>query len=199
MALPSHALLRDDRAVRAAMAPLRRRMLEELREPHSAVTLAERLGIPRQKVGYHLKALEEAGLIRLHEERRKRGFTERVMVAAAEAFVIDPGALDAGEIADVETQDRHASGHLIRTASEVVREVARMKAAADEAGQRLLTFTIEADVSLTRPADFDALADDLTRAVAEVARRYADPEGRRYRLMACARPASKSAKPPTSN
>lgn len=183
------ALLDDLDTALVALAPIRRRILAALVEPGSAASLAERLEMPRQKIGYHLKALEAAGLVRPAGERRKRGFTERLFVAAG-AYVLDPALLQAPLDPDaVEAQDRHAVDHLVATASTLVRDVARMREAAAAEGARLLTLTVEADVTFATPADFDAFSDDVARAVADLARRYAAPGGRRYRLTAAAHPA----------
>lgn len=183
------SLLDDLDAAHLALAPIRRRILASLVEPASAAGLAERLEMPRQKIGYHLKALEDAGLIRLAGERKKRGFTERLFVAA-ENYVLDPALLQALPDPDaIETQDRHAAGHLINTASAMVRDVARMREAAEAEGSRLLTLTVEADMSFAAPADFDAFSRDVADAVARLARQYAAPGGRRYRLTAAAHPA----------
>lgn len=183
------SLLDTLHAAHLALAPIRRRILAALVEPASAAGLAEQLEMPRQKIGYHLKALEDAGLIRLAGERKKRGFTERLFVAA-ENYVLDPALLQTPVDPDVvEAQDRHAVGHLINTASAMVRDVARMREAAEAEGARLLTLTIEADLTFARPADFDAFSHDVAEAVAALARRYSAPEGRRYRLTAAAHPA----------
>lgn len=183
------ALLDDLDTALLAMAPIRRRILAALIEPASAAGLAEQLGMPRQKIGHHLRALEAAGLINLAGERRKRGFTERLFVAAAD-YVIDPALLQAPADPDaVEAQDRHAADHLISTASAMVRDVARMRQAAAAEGARLLTLTVEADVAFATPADFDAFTREVSEAVAALARRYAAPSGRRYRLTAAAHPA----------
>src|SRR5688500_12673650 len=122
MNLRPSALLDDLETARLALAPIRRRILAALAEPASAAGLAERIGMPRQKIGYHLRALEAAGLVRPAGERRKRGFTERLFVAA-ENYVLDPALLQAPADADaVEAQDRHAADHLISTASTLVRD-----------------------------------------------------------------------------
>ena len=39
--------------------------------------LAAAIGLPRQKVNYHLRALERHGLVELVQERRKGNVTER--------------------------------------------------------------------------------------------------------------------------
>ncbi|WP_292066812.1 ArsR/SmtB family transcription factor [Brevundimonas sp. UBA7664] len=183
------ALLDDLDTALLALAPIRRRILAALTEPASAAGLAEQLALPRQNIGYHLNALEAAGLVQLAGERRKRGFTERLFVAA-QNYVFDPAMLQAPPDPDaIQAQDRHAADHLIATASTMVRDVARMRQAADAEGARLLTLTVEADVAFATPADFDAFTEDVSAAVAALARKYAAPTGRRYRLTAVAHPA----------
>ena len=61
-----------------ALEPTRARVLAELVKPGSATTLAERLGLPRQQLNYHVRALEAQGLVALVEVRSRRGCTERV-------------------------------------------------------------------------------------------------------------------------
>jgi len=183
------ALLDDLDTALLALAPVRRRILTALTEPASAAGLAEQLGLPRQNIGYHLNALEAAGLVQLAGERRKRGFTERLFVAARN-HVFDPGLMQSPPDPDaVEAQDRHAADHLISTASAMVRDVARMRQEAAAEGSRLLTLTVEADVTFATPADFDAFTEEVSAAVAALARKYAAPSGRRYRLTAAAHPA----------
>ena len=76
-----------------ALDPVRARLLAELAEPASAATLALRVGLTRQKVNYHLRALEAHGLVQVAEERRWGGLTERLLVATAASYVISPGTL----------------------------------------------------------------------------------------------------------
>lgn len=169
-----------------ALSPLRRRLLEALREPGSAASLALRLDMPRQKLGYHLRALEAAGLVRLVEERKRRGFVERVLIA--DAFVLDPGLVTPPR--ETGAQDQYAASHLVGVAGNVVREVTRMASAAEAEGKRLLTLTIEADVGFAEPKDFEMFAERLAKAAHELALHYVPGEGRKpYRLIIGAHPA----------
>ena len=52
----------DPAAATVALEPMRSRLLSELVAPASAATLATRVGLARQKVNYHLHALEAHGL-----------------------------------------------------------------------------------------------------------------------------------------
>ena len=49
------AVIEDPAAAEASLDPIRARLLAELAEPGSATMLAARVGLPRQKVNYHLR------------------------------------------------------------------------------------------------------------------------------------------------
>ena len=65
------------------MDATRLRLVRELVEPDSAAGLAKRLGLPRQRLNYHLRELEAAGLLELVEERRRGNCVERIVRAVA--------------------------------------------------------------------------------------------------------------------
>ena len=88
-------VIADPAAAEASLDPVRGRLLAELAEPGSAAGLAEKVGLPRQNVNYHLKALERHGLVELVDEHRKGNVTERVLRATAASYVISPADLAA--------------------------------------------------------------------------------------------------------
>ena len=51
------------------------------------------MDLGRQRVNYHLRELEKAGLVHLVEERQRRGCVERILAARADAFVVDPAVM----------------------------------------------------------------------------------------------------------
>ena len=79
------AVIEDASAAEVSLDPIRARMLAELAEPHTATTLAARLGLARQTVNYHVKTLEQHGLVELVEERRKGNMTDRAGSGATAA------------------------------------------------------------------------------------------------------------------
>src|SRR3954469_18022629 len=85
----------DPSAATIALEPIRSRLLSELAAPASAATLATRVGVARQKVNYHLRALEAHGLVQLAEQRKWGGLTERLLVATPSSYVVSPSALGA--------------------------------------------------------------------------------------------------------
>ena len=189
MPVASTRLVDDPDRVRAALSPLRRELLRRLTQPASATELATAMGLPRQKVNYHLRVLERTGLIELVEERRRRGCTERIMRAGADAFVVDPAVLGGGRSRLAE-RDRFAAEHLVETAAATVRDVSRMQSAAAEQDKRLLTFTVETEVAFAEPADVHRFTDTLSRAIASAAEEFGTRDGGRpYRIVVGGHPA----------
>jgi DNA-binding transcriptional ArsR family regulator len=180
-------LVDEPERLRRALSPLRRQLLERLRTPASASQLAAELELPRQRLGYHLRELEAAGLVELVEQRRRRGFVERVLRATAQAYVVDPAVLGGHD--EEATGDRHAAEHLIDVAARTVRDVARMQGAAGKAARRLLTFTVETEVRFAAPADVHRFTEALAGAVADVVAAFNTPGGRPYRVAALGHPA----------
>jgi DNA-binding transcriptional ArsR family regulator len=173
--------MEESQQVRSALSPMRARLLELLREPASATELGQALGLPRQKINYHLRVLEAAGLVRLVETRARRGFTERVLQATAHEFVVDPQLM--GSASRVRSQDRFAAEHLMDVAADTVRDVSRLRSGAEQSGKRLLTFTIETSVSFADPADVHTFTNELAEAIAAASARHSSPTGRSYRVV----------------
>lgn len=176
--------------VRLALSPIRRELLSLLRTPSSATQLAAVLEFPRQRVNYHLRALENAGLVELVEERPRRGCVERILRTRPGTFVVDPTVMTAGETEKfTRIHDQYAAEHLVGVAAATVRDVARMQAGAAAKSKRLLTFTVEAEVRFARPDDVHAFTDELTEAVRQVVARFDSPDGRPYRMVVGGHPA----------
>jgi DNA-binding transcriptional ArsR family regulator len=187
------AVLDDPAAAGAVLDPLRARVLAELAEPGSATTVAAALGLPRQQVNYHLRALEACGLVVLVEERPRRGLTERVVRATASSYVVSPAVLGA-LAAEPARADRLSARYLLALASRTVREVASLLAGATRAGRVVATLAIDTDIRIASAADRAAFADELAAAVRDIAARYHDEQaaaGRWHRLVVTAYPTPK--------
>jgi DNA-binding transcriptional ArsR family regulator len=193
-AAPAVALVDRPDAVRAALSPIRTRMLARLRRPASATMVAEEMGLARQRVNYHLRALEAAGLLILVEERQRRGCVERILVARARAFVVDPAVMSGTPKPSAAVrQDRFAAAHLIAAAADIMRDVTRMQTRAAEQGARLLTFTLDTEIAFASPAEFERFSSELAAHLAHMASAFHQRAGgRRYRIVAGAHPAPKS-------
>ena len=175
-------------SIATALDPVRARLLGELAVPASAAGLAARVGIARQKINYHLKALEAHGLVELSEERRHGGITERVLQASAASYVVSPAAVSASAADPDANADHLSAGYLIALAGRLVREVGALARRAGASGKRLPTLTIDTQIGFRSAADRAAFADDLTAAVLDLAARYHHDDGRPHRLVVAAHP-----------
>ena len=191
-AVPDVAVLDDPATAIVALDPLRSRLLASLAcEPASAAGVAARLGLPRQKLGHHLRSLQEQQLVVEVGSRRHGGLTERILAASAGAYVVSPSALGDAAAAPRRLPDRLSAAYLVAVAARVVREVGTMLRGAEAAGQRLPTLSVDTDVRFRSAEDRAAFADELAAGVRSLVARYHDeaaPAGRWYRIVAIAHP-----------
>jgi DNA-binding transcriptional ArsR family regulator len=181
----------DPQAAAVALEPVRSRLLAELGQPASAAMLAARLGTPRQKLTYHLRALEEHGLVQEAETRRWGGITERLLVASAGSYLVSPSALGPAAADPARTRDHLSASYLIALAGRAVREVGTMLRLAKSAAKPLATLSIDTEIRFRSAAERAAFTRELTEAVAALAARYHDaaaPGGRPHRLLVMAHP-----------
>lgn len=188
----SIAVVDDPERASLLLDPGRRRLLEALLEhPDSAAGLARRLDEPRQRLNYHLRALEDGGLVELEEERRKGNCVERVLRVVARRFVVDPAALRGLAADPAELSDRFSAGYLVALASRGIRELAGLVEKAGEEKKRVATAGLDTRVRLATPADFEAFVEDLAGVVAKVVAEHHDEDarGRPFRVVAGTYPA----------
>lgn len=185
------ALIDDPAAAGVSLDPVRARLLAELAEPGSATTLAQKIGLPRQKVNYHLRALERHGLVELVAERRKGNCTERMMRATASSYVISPSVLGAVEPDPRRRPDRLSAQWLLALSARLVRDVGELIIGATRARRRLATFAIDGEVRFASAADRAAFIAELSDTVISLVSKYHDesaPGGRNHRIVVAAHP-----------
>jgi DNA-binding transcriptional ArsR family regulator len=184
-------VISDPAVAVAALDPIRSALLAELAEPASAAILATRLGLPRQKVNYHLRALEACRLVEVADERQWGGLTERLLVLSAKSFVVSPEALGAVAADPKRSKDQLAASYLIALGARIVREVGDLWKRATKADKQLATLSIDAEVRFASPAARAAFTNELTRAITELVSRYHDASasgGRDHRLVIVSHP-----------
>lgn len=184
-------VIEDPAAAAVALDPIRARLLSELAVPASAAALAERVGLSRQKVNYHLRTLEAHGLVHVAGERRWGGLTERLLVATAGSYVVSPGALGEAAVDPARAQDRLSARFLIALAARIVREVAGLARRAESGGKRLPVLALDTEIRFRSAAERAAFTNELTAAVTGLVSRYHDadaPGGRSHRLLVAAHP-----------
>lgn len=191
-------VIEDAERAQALLHPARLELLENLAEPGSAAALARRLGLPRQRINYHLRELEGQRLVELVDEKRRGSCVERTFRRTGRSYTISTAALGDLGTTPADIQDRFSSAYQIALASQAVRDLGSLQVGAQTAGKKLPTFALAVEVRFASAAKRHAFADELAEAVADLVRRYHDeraPEGRRFRFYLGAYPRPSDRKP----
>ena len=190
--MPDVAVIDDPAAAAVVLDPIRSRLLVSLAgEPASAAGLAARLGLPRQKVGYHLNVLQDRGLVAEVEQRRHGGLTERIFAASAAPCSSCRPRRWATPLRTPFTCRTVSPPCTSSRAGCALREVGALLRGADAAGKHLPTLAIDTDLRFRNAAERAAFAEELGDAVRSLASRYHDesaPGGRWHRVVAIAHP-----------
>ena len=184
-------IIDDPAAAIVALEPIRSRLLAELAEPASAATLATRVGIARQKINYHVRALEAHQLVRQAGARQWGGLTERLLVASASSYIVSPKALGPVAVDPDRGTDRLSASYLIALAARIVDEVSDLLRRSRAADKRLATLSLDTEIRFRSAADRAAFSNELIQAVTTLVARYHDesaPGGRAHRLLVMAHP-----------
>jgi len=142
-------------------------------------------------VNYHLRALEQHGLVELVEERRKGNCSERVLQATAGSYVISPTALAAVQPDPARLPDQLSARWLLAVAARLVRDVGTLITGAAQARKRVATFALDGEVRFSSAADRAAFAEELAGAVAALVSKYHDTaaeRGRDHRVILAVHP-----------
>ncbi|MCI0433844.1 MAG: helix-turn-helix domain-containing protein [Gemmatimonadetes bacterium] len=187
MPVSALGVIDDAGAAVVALHPVRSRILELLAEPDSAAGVARRLGLPRQKVNYHVRQLESAGLLEFVKARRAGNRSERLLRATASSWVIAPGALGAaGADPRAMPADASSSAQQVALAARTIQELSVQRARAAAAGRPVPGATRDAEVRFASAAAQEAFSADLASAIDHVIAKHHDagvPGGRTFRVV----------------
>ncbi len=159
-------LLERPEQAEAVLNPLRLELLKHMDESRTCTELAHALGETPQKVHYHVKVLERAGIVEKAGERRVRAVVESYYRAVARSYWFAPSLV--GRIGGPRRGDQTSLGSVLGLAEELQIDLARLGATEGETAP--LAFT--AQVRLARPAERTAFLGDLQNAIQSVARKY---------------------------
>lgn len=151
----------------ALLHPLRIEVLKKLSEPKSCPDLAKELSETAQKIYYHVKILESAGLVDKVEERRVRGIMEGLYQARARSYWLSPRLV--GRVGGAErAHDQMSLGFLLTLTEEIQSDVARLaeRAEKEEVPSLGLSLAIELPDGETR-ARFLAEVREAFQSLAE--------------------------------
>lgn len=198
----------DPNAAAALLDPRRARILAAARQPASATEIARELGLPRQRVHYHVRELERTGLLRPAGRRRRRNLIEQRFAATARAYALSPELLGPLAADWRAFPDAGSPEYLLALTEQVREDLSRLLPGEGE-GTPAST-SLKAQFRLESESRRAGFAAALREAVVAVIARHTAPDrredgragsGRAYRLvLACypvadARPSGKEEKP----
>ncbi len=174
--LPSVHVVRDAEALQALGHPIRVRALEALREPASAAEVARRIRQPRQKVNYHLKQLEQAGLVERAGERRVGNFVETLYRSAASSFVVSPEVTWADPRRARVLQAQISLGELVRLGERLQADAVALLDRAAFEGATIASASVGTEIRFATEADRAAFLSEYLSAVGRLIDRFASPD-----------------------
>ncbi|GAB3655247.1 hypothetical protein GCM10027589_14370 [Actinocorallia lasiicapitis] len=161
--------------------PQRVEVLRLLAEPRTCGEVGEILGQSKQRVYYHVKVLEEAGLVVRVSERKVRGVHEGIYQAAARAYWMSPRLV--GHLGGLRrVQDAMSLGYLLDLVEEVQCDVAAIDPATVA---ELPSLAVSGTVALPAEQRQEFLAE-LQSLLTGLFARYGGAEGESFKLaVAC--------------
>ena len=179
-------IITEERAAQAFLDPTRRMLASALRKPQSAAGLAQRFGLPRQRVNYHLRTLENLGMLELAGTRQRRNCTERLLQLTADAYCIDPGLL--GELGrpTEPLNDRFGITAVILRLSRALSDIIARKRRAERDGRRFDSLCAEVTLAFENRSEQQSFMIELQRFLKEKAERYRiddERKCRRFRVL----------------
>lgn len=153
--------------VAALFKPFRLELLSMLDEPRTCVQLAETFQTSAQKIYYHLKILERAGLVKKVSEKRVRGIMQGYYQAAADAYWLSPKLVNqlGGER---RSQEQMSLEYLLGLTEQLQREVIPlMKSEAD-----IPSLGLSAQINLRDDVDRADFIKELQAVVRGLAEKY---------------------------
>ncbi len=174
--------------------PLRLRIIEAIGDkPHTVKQAAKMLGLPPNKLYYHVNMLEEHGLIRVVDTRIVSGIIEKIYLVRAHTYSPAKGLLSPNEMADLEN---NSVSILLDGIFEDTRQsvVESMRAGlidfpeddADYMNQTLSKLaTMRLMLTEEQAADFAKGLSDLIGQYHDLEEKNAGADVRPYRLVLC--------------
>jgi DNA-binding transcriptional ArsR family regulator len=173
----------DPEALAALSHPTRVAILETLRRPASAAEVGRTLGHPRQRVNYHLKELEKAGLVERTGSRAKGNLVESLYRAVARSFVVSPKVAWTHPDRVAALRRSHTLGTLVELGERLQRDAAVLLDRAAFDGEDVPSAAVSAEVSFPDEDARAAFMDDYLASTKELLERHGARTGERFRVI----------------
>lgn len=161
--------IRDVDQAAALFQPLRIQLLKLMAEPKTCHDMAAVVGESPQKVYYHVKILEKAGLVDKVNEQRVRGIMQGIYQAAARSYWLSPQMV--GRLGGQKrVQDQMSLGYLLSLAEALQEDVASL--GQNDEGEDVPSLGLSAQIELRNENERAAFANDVQTMFQELAQKY---------------------------
>ena len=182
------ASIRDAEHLSALCHPTRIAMLGALREPASAAGVARVLGQPRQRIGHHLKTLEQAGLVERVGTRQSGNFVEVLYRAAARSFVVSPEVSWADSRRSEAMRAQHSLETLVALGERLQRDAVVLLDRAAYDGEQIASAAVSAEAGFASERDREEFLREYLQSTRELLERYGSKRGAAYRIVLAVHP-----------
>lgn len=156
------------------LKPQRLEILRRLDEARTCPELADFFDETPQRIYYHVKALESAGLVAKVAERRVRGAVEGYYQAAARSYWLSPRLV--GQVGGVrQSRDQASLRVLLSLAEEVIEDTGRLGSVSEQ-GAEVSSLSLSAHIHLPDARRRGEFLREVRDIFQELARKYGLPE-----------------------
>jgi DNA-binding transcriptional ArsR family regulator len=160
-------LINSPQQAKAIFKPIRLEILQLLGEARTCGDLAEGFNTSPQKIYYHIKILQEAGLVKKVREERVRGIMEGYYQASAASYMLSPGMVQ--QLGGAEQAKQQLSlANLLNLTAQMQAEIAALSQSEEE----IPTIGLSAQIALSDPADRSAFMAELQESIQSLAEKY---------------------------
>lgn len=153
--------------------PLRADIAARLATPASAAEVARAIGEAPQRINYHLKALEKAGLVRRVGTRQVRNLVEVLYQAVAKTFILsDQLGMKPETVRRL--KDQGSLSHLVQTAERIKQDALLLMEHSDE-GQDIPSASLQFRVTLRDAQERHAFVEEYAALVRQLTAKYRKP------------------------
>lgn len=152
------------------LKPFRLEILQRLDSPRTCPELAAEFGESAQKIYYHVKALQEAGLVDKVAEKRVRGTVEGYYQAKARSYWLGPKLVGAVGGAR-QARDQASLRVLLQLAEDVIDDTGKL-GSATEAGRHVPSLSLSAQIHLADSAHRAEFLQELQATFQALALKY---------------------------
>ena len=153
-----------------------------MRTPDSAASVARSIGLPRQKVNYHLKELARTRLVRATGERRKGHLIEKLYEAVAGTFVVSPRLALDNEQCERALRDQISLSHLLKLGEQLQQDAAGLLDRAAFDSEQIPSASVETEIRFADEQARSGFMEEYLVLLGPLLTNYGARSGRRFRV-----------------